>query len=199
MKLFNNEFDLNDENIVKYIYYNGVKTNYMVSKYGDVLSIRKENIKYLKPYPDKDGYNHVIIRVDNIPRYVSVHRLVAFAFLENDDPKHKNQVNHKDGNHKNNCVENLEWCTCLENIHHAWSNNLCESKKCENHPNSVYSNKQIKKVCKMLSKGKYTMKEISEKTKVSYTVVKQIKNRVIWRDISKDFDFSNFKSSRNTK
>ena len=45
-----------------------------------------------------------------------LHRLVAEAFL--DTWNSELQVNHIDGNKHNNCVNNLEMVTSLENIHH---------------------------------------------------------------------------------
>lgn len=50
-----------------------------------------------------------------------VHRLVAQAFIDN--PDNFETVNHKDGNQKNNSVENLEWLSGKANTRHYWNNN----------------------------------------------------------------------------
>lgn len=41
------------------------------------------------------------------------------AFLENDDPDHKLEVNHIDYDRTNNVYTNLEWCTHQENVAHS--------------------------------------------------------------------------------
>lgn len=51
-----------------------------------------------------------------------VHRLVGMAFIAN--PEGKPAINHKDGNPRNNHVDNLEWVTYEENQNHAFDNGL---------------------------------------------------------------------------
>ena len=62
----------------------------------------------------------------NKQRSFNIHRLVAEAFIPN--PENKSYVNHKDGNKTNNHVDNMEWCTALENVRHAITTGLTFNK-----------------------------------------------------------------------
>lgn len=73
--------------------------------------------KYLHKHTSVDGYVRVDLCRDRKHERFSVHRLVALHFIPN--PGMLDQVNHIDGDKTNNCVENLEWCTQVENAAHA--------------------------------------------------------------------------------
>lgn len=57
-------------------------------------------------------------------KLVAVHRAVALAWVENDNPSLKTVVNHRDGNPLNNWYENLEWTTSSGNNYHAVNTGL---------------------------------------------------------------------------
>ena len=59
-----------------------------------------------------------------VQKLLSVHKAVALAWVENDDPSVKTIVNHRDGNPMNNWHENLEWTTYSGNNYHAINSGL---------------------------------------------------------------------------
>lgn len=75
----------------------------------------------------KTGYPIIRLHKNGHKRRVTVHRLVAQAFIPN--PQNKPCINHKDGNRTNNNINNLEWCTYSENNLHEWR---CLKKKAYN-------------------------------------------------------------------
>lgn len=92
----------------------GYEGLYQVSNEGRVKSLKyrgsdKECI--LKNRKTTKGYLQVALWKNRKCKEIQVHRLVAMAFIPNDDPINKTQVNHKNENKTLNTVENLEWCT----------------------------------------------------------------------------------------
>ena len=71
----------------------------------------------LKGYPDKNNYLRAHLCKNSKIKTFGVHKLVAIMFLPN--KFNYNQINHKDENKQNNCVNNLEWCTTIYNINYG--------------------------------------------------------------------------------
>lgn len=82
--------------------------------------------KILNKTKDTSGYYQVRLANDEGSKLKLVHRLVAQAFIPN--PENKPQVNHINCNKIDNMVENLEWCSQLENMRHAHKNGLTTYK-----------------------------------------------------------------------
>lgn len=92
---------------------------YIVFENGEVFSLYSNKI--LKP-DIVGGYEQVSLSINNEVKRFKVHRLVAQLFIPN--PEELPQVNHKDGNKRNNNVSNLEWCDAWYNNKHARDNKL---------------------------------------------------------------------------
>lgn len=96
-----------------------------VSNRGRIRSFLRDTPYVLKVQEDNKGYCRCSITIHGKKRTLKVHREVAIAFIDN--PSNLPQVNHIDGNKKNNDVSNLEWVTNKENSKHAIKNGLWDS------------------------------------------------------------------------
>ena len=85
-------------------------SDYYVNEDGQIISYRfYKKGRILKPrLATNNCYMVNIYFDDGTHRYMTVHRLVATAFIPN--PDNLPQVNHKDEERSNNRVSNLEWC-----------------------------------------------------------------------------------------
>ena len=79
--------------------------------------------KILKPYLSGFGYSTVALRVGGKSVRLSVHRLVAVAFIGLPPTPH-HEINHRNGFKADNYVSNLEWVTPSENRYHEWRTGL---------------------------------------------------------------------------
>lgn len=100
--------------------YNGL---YEVDNLGNIYSLK--NNKILSQRNDQRGYLISTLYINGLKKTIKVHRIVANAFIDNKN--NYPQINHIDGNKKNNCCENLEWCTGKQNLRHAKINGLIKN------------------------------------------------------------------------
>lgn len=91
-----------------------------VKNHGESYYFRPGALK--TPRAKKNKYLVVDLYRDNEQKTCHVHRLVAEAFIDN--PDNKSTVNHKDGNVRNNSVNNLEWATPEEQNKHFYAMGL---------------------------------------------------------------------------
>jgi hypothetical protein len=103
----------------------GYEGLYMVSSLGRIASIERTIIQkngiqrvlkqtILKNKVSKGGYEAVFLHNTHTRKRLSIHRLVAIAFIPN--LENKPCVDHIDRNRSNNVVSNLRWCTYSENM-----------------------------------------------------------------------------------
>lgn len=95
----------------------GFERLYAITRNGNVWSYR--NNKFLKSRPSHNGYLRIQLNVNGKPYEYRINRLVAMTYIPN--PNNYKEVNHIDFNILNNTVENLEWCSHLENMNHSRS------------------------------------------------------------------------------
>ena len=142
----------------------GYEGLYQVSNMGRVKSLERkvwnckgrgyymtihERIK--KTSKDSWGYLRVALYKDGKVKNHLIHRLVGQAFLEN--PMGYDEINHKDENKQNNCVDNLEWCS------HSYNNTYNDKAK-----------KAGKKAAEKLRGRKQTEEQIKKKSKPVFSV-----------------------------
>ena len=89
--------------------------NYSISEDGE---IRNSKGKIIKGEISNNGYRRVSLSNNDVKhKKMSVHRLVAETYIPN--PHNYPEVNHKNENKLDNNVNNLEWCSTLDNLNHS--------------------------------------------------------------------------------
>lgn len=175
-----------DKFVERWIYIDGEKSIYKIRDNGDVVSTEYQGHKRKKDHImvggiDKNGYRLVTLTHNHTKKTYKVHRLVAEYFIPN--PFWKPEVNHKDGDTINNDVSNLEWVYGWENIHHAMDIGLRYAT------NSV---EYIHLVCQLLESNDYSIREISEISGVSDSMISKIRNHVCYKWISDEYNIDKY-------
>ncbi len=148
--------------------------DYLVGNYGTIKNLSG---KVICQWIDNVGYKQVKLHKNGKKYYRRVHRLVAEAFIPNDN--NLPQVNHIDGDKTNNTVQNLEWTTNKKNTQHGYDNELYHSKKRSIKIN-VYN--------KITGEYLYTYKSIRETAKCLHINRKTL-SRILFENKENNYDY----------
>lgn len=171
----------------------GFEKYYQISSLGRVKAMRRykergtqrfwTKEKLLNPKPDGRGYKRVLLYGDisETPIRISIHRLVAEAFIPN--PENKPQINHINGIKTDNGINNLEWCTSQENLYHAYASGLNIRARGERVGISRLKEKQVVKIRKIYQSGKYTQLEVANMFGVSRSAIRGVINGETWKHV----------------
>ena len=159
----------------------GYEGRYSITRDGEVWSHpytrcdgkRRKGI-WLRPAVNIYGYKQVVLtKPDKSRRTLSIHRLVATAFLGDGDGL---QVNHKNGIKTDNSADNLEWCTQEENIQHAHRTGLIPSRR-------SLSPDQVREVRDLLESGlKQTI--ISRQLNLEKSLISKINTGALYKEVA---------------
>ena len=112
---------------------------YYASDDGIIYSDKSGELRELKPWVDSRGHYLIVgLSKNGVVDKKLVHRIIAETFIPN--PNNYPEVNHLNYSTQDNRIENLEWCTGLQNKRHAL-------KK--------YSPVRNYRECKLYYKGEY--------------------------------------------
>lgn len=168
------------EEIWRLAIHNGeiIDERYEVSNLGNVRSwkwLRSNLERFDKPKTltislNGRGYLIVCLRFKRGFKSFKVHRMVAEAFIENQESKP--QVNHKNGIKTDNRAENLEWCTNIQNCRDAMHRGKAARKlTCE----------QVVQIKKLYATNEFTYVELAKRFGVTNRNIGAIITGRVWQ------------------
>ncbi|MFA7188478.1 MAG: HNH endonuclease [Sphaerochaetaceae bacterium] len=141
------------------------ENRYKISVSGGVINLANNTL--LAPIKHNNGYLVVGLADGRGGHKIfAVHRLVALHYIPN--PYEYPQVNHKDGVKTNNHVSNLEWCSAVENIEHAFRTGLrpgyMSADEKENHLAAVLAGKPVPELAIEIGRAPETLSKMLRDT-----------------------------------
>lgn len=160
---------------------------YYVSDDGHVFSLGARTScgnrcpRFMKLATDRYGYRTVSLTASGGKQHkVTVHRLVAIAFLGQQDSRWK-VVNHKNGIRSDNRLENLEWVTQSENSKHAFAIGNHRASGGEGYHSSKLTELQVRVIRRC--RGEVSQKELADLFGINVQAVSKIQLGLRWSHV----------------
>jgi HNH endonuclease/NUMOD4 motif-containing protein len=149
---------------------------------------------WLRLHPHSAGYWRVTLTKDGKHRQFTVHRLVAKTYL----PSPELHVNHKNGNKRDNRVENLEWVTTKENFYHAINSGMMPkviyrdppqvpkivgAARGERNFSAKLTEAGVREIRELAAAKTFTYAQLGEMFGVDNAVVSRVVNRQAWAHV----------------
>lgn len=163
--------------------------NYIVFENGDIFDIVKN--KFVHQFPISSGYLMFYCRL--LKTDVLAHRFVMEMTTPVENMENL-QVNHIDGNKHNNSLSNLEWCTCSENLKHAFAHDL-HSQTGERNSYAKLTEDDVRQIVQKLLLGE-KVTNIAKEFNVSHVTITAIKMHKNWTHLTQGITFPNIRKSR---
>lgn len=171
----------------------GYEDSYEVSNLGSVRGTDRERGhrkgkqiikgKAMDIHLNRKGYSVVhLSRVGEKPKMKTVHRLVAEAFIPNEE--NKEIVNHINGIKTDCRAENLEWVTDSENAIHAYGLGLRKPTKGELNGRAKLSNEQVVNIFKEYKEKQTPTRQLAKRYGVGKTAILGIVNGKSWAHLT---------------
>jgi hypothetical protein len=148
--------------------------DYLITDEGKLISLKRGRWRELTSVKMPNGYYKVELFHNSKQSMRYIHRLVANAFISNKHPELQTEVNHINGDKKDNRCSNLEWVSHRDNMKHAYKLGLIVNSG-EKNPMSKLLDTQVKQIRSLKDTG-ITIREVAEQFKVSRSAIS-----LIWR------------------
>lgn len=155
-------------------------TNYFANEYGEVFSQTQK----INPTKHHTGYMVFSIK----KKQIRVHRFIIECFI-GEIPKHL-QVNHKDGNKTNNCLNNLEVVTAKENNTHAIKTGLKVFHPGEKNGMSKLTNTEAKSLILDIKNTNLSNLELGNKYQLHSRYISLVRHKRRWVSLWKQVEGS---------
>lgn len=169
------------------------RNRYFADSNGHIWSEKKQD--YLTEYDDKNGYKKVVLMTTDKPsskgHRFSVHRLIMETFYPVENMKNL-QVDHINGNHQDNKLENLRWTTVKENLNNPNTkpNRRVYDQDGTHNTSAKFDKEKLLQLIVDINSGNFKRKDVCDKYNICYNTLQNIIKKKNYKEELEDIEIN---------